>query len=332
MATLDSFQFPPPVDWQAFERLCRDLYCAVWNASHTQLNGRNGQRQYGVDIFGINAATGRYEGVQCKGRDGRYGEALTERELRSAVAEAMSFQPPLQRLIIATSTKRDGRLQEAAREITFQNQASGLFEVVVESWDDILARLSYHEHLARVHLHASFPPPDASGEDMQQVRQSERNTYTVEEIQLQRRYVFNRPIGNARPIRFISGGILALSAVVFIFFAVAPLFGVRTESHPNMIFLPAFMAVCLFAAARANALLKCRFTDSLPPFRQIFFEANENGDVFVTKLDATCPHCGSVMRLRVLGDWRYKTHEFFVCTRNPEQHLIRLDHTSLPPP
>ena len=78
MASLDAYQIPAPKDWQDFERLCRDLYSERWGDITAQINGRNGQGQCGVDIYGTNSFSGEREGVQCKGRDGTYGARLSD--------------------------------------------------------------------------------------------------------------------------------------------------------------------------------------------------------------------------------------------------------------
>jgi hypothetical protein len=66
-------QIPPPSDWQAFERLCHRLWMRLWNDPNAQLNGRTGQEQHGVDIFGQTQGKLRWGGIQCKRRDGRFG-------------------------------------------------------------------------------------------------------------------------------------------------------------------------------------------------------------------------------------------------------------------
>lgn len=331
MPTLNSFQYPAPLDWQAFERLCRDLYSAVWGDPHAQQNGSNGQRQNGVDIFGFSAQTNGYEGVQCKGKDGRYSDPLTKKELIDIVNEAKKFAPPLKKLIIATTVKRDEGIQEAARKITYEHQAQGLFEVVVESWDDILARLNFYERIARTHLTAYFPPeppPAPPGPEPTRAR----DFYTIEEIELRRTYVINGTVANAHPIRLVAGSICVLSGLTFFGMPISYFLGLVNYFPSWAMALPLVMAISLFFALRAHALLRYGFTDTMPPLRRIFFEANRNGDIFITKLMATCPHCGSEMRLTVVGDWRYHTVEEFLCYANPVQHRITLDHTALPEP
>ena len=46
-----------PKDRAAFERLCVDLYAQLLEDVHTDLNGRGGQRQDGVDLYGVDRRT-----------------------------------------------------------------------------------------------------------------------------------------------------------------------------------------------------------------------------------------------------------------------------------
>lgn len=43
-----------PENWQDFESLCKKLWGEIWNCSDTiKKNGRSGQKQHGVDIYGV---------------------------------------------------------------------------------------------------------------------------------------------------------------------------------------------------------------------------------------------------------------------------------------
>ena len=60
--------WPPPSDPVAFESLCLDLWKELWADPGAQKNGRSGQSQRGVDVFGC--FDGKHVGVQCKQKDG----------------------------------------------------------------------------------------------------------------------------------------------------------------------------------------------------------------------------------------------------------------------
>jgi tetratricopeptide (TPR) repeat protein len=139
MMSSDTEQWPAPNDAVAFESLCLDLWKNIWGDSNAQKNGRNGHPQAGVDIFG--SSGDRWNGVQCKKKDGALRSKLTERELRSEVENAKSFTPTLSSFIVATTAARDPRLQEIARQITETHQSEGRFAVHVWSWEDIWSEL-----------------------------------------------------------------------------------------------------------------------------------------------------------------------------------------------
>ena len=154
-----SRQFPPPADWQAFERVCADLFRRVWLDPATQLNGRSGQPQAGVDVYGEDKQSSLFAGVQCKGRDGEFGGTVTERELRDEVEKAKLFRPPLQIFILATTAPNDVRIQEIARAITEDHRKAGLFDVHVYGWGELKQRITDHPDVVRKHF-SDLAPAD----------------------------------------------------------------------------------------------------------------------------------------------------------------------------
>jgi tetratricopeptide (TPR) repeat protein len=151
VTNLNAFRIPPPKDWQEFERLCRSLWAQIWRDPNTQLNGRGGQTQHGVDVFGKPPEASRWSGVQCKGKEERYGQQVTETELRTEVQKAKSFEPPLGEWILATTAQSDVGIQHIAREISDAHQAQGLFSVTVLGWDEIVSRLTAYPQVAQAH-------------------------------------------------------------------------------------------------------------------------------------------------------------------------------------
>ncbi|CAJ0703515.1 hypothetical protein R11007_04095 [Ralstonia holmesii] len=147
-----AYQLPQPADWQAFERFTRDLFAAHWNDPTAEMNGRAGQAQAGVDVYGTNVKTGKTEGVQCKGKDGRYGHSVTKAELRKEVEKALKFKPALSCYYLVTSGVADVAVQEEARLITEAHAKVGKFPVRVFGWDQLLAILKDHKKVAREHF------------------------------------------------------------------------------------------------------------------------------------------------------------------------------------
>lgn len=135
MSDVLSRELPAPRRWQELESLAFDVYRRLWKTNDAQLHGRVGQPQAGVDVYGTDRVAGLFTGVQCKGKDGDYGGALTETELKSEVAKAITFQPPLDAYVVLTTAPNDAAIQRLARELTAEHKTQGLFEVQVTGWD-----------------------------------------------------------------------------------------------------------------------------------------------------------------------------------------------------
>ena len=97
-------------------------------------------------------STGALEGVQCKGKDGRYGHAVTVAELRDEVVKALTFTPALSHYYLVSSGVADVAVQEEARRITENHRKVGKFGVDVFSWDQLVAHLQDHPRVARKHF------------------------------------------------------------------------------------------------------------------------------------------------------------------------------------
>ena len=151
----DIERWDPPNDPTAFESLCLDLWKDIWQDSGAQKNGRRGQKQDGVDIFGQNQ--GKWEGVQCKQKDGLLRSKVTGKELEQEVEAAMQFKPPLAKLILTTTGPRDANVQERARELTEEHKRQGLFTVEVWSWDEVWHEIYQREKLLKRIVQSYWP-------------------------------------------------------------------------------------------------------------------------------------------------------------------------------
>lgn len=79
---LEKKQIAPLKSWDDFESLCWALFREIWSHSNPQKNGRRGQVQCGIDVFGSPLANRHAVcGVQCKGRDHGYGAVLGYEEI-----------------------------------------------------------------------------------------------------------------------------------------------------------------------------------------------------------------------------------------------------------
>lgn len=139
MPMFSATQVPPPKNWQDFESLCWDLWRRIWKDSATQKNGRFGQPQCGVDVFGRRGDA--QAGLQAKGKDTFTHQRVTVAELNAEVKKAKGFKPRLKEFILATTGSKDVAVEQAARDLTERHQVAGLFSVAVLGWDDILLLL-----------------------------------------------------------------------------------------------------------------------------------------------------------------------------------------------
>jgi hypothetical protein len=108
-------RLPIPKNWQDFEMLCFQLWKDIWADPNAQRNGRQGQPQHGVDIWGMPAYRSKYAGVQCKDKDSRLGKELSPDELESECAKAQDFAPTIRLLMIIfrTASEERTRIDEA---------------------------------------------------------------------------------------------------------------------------------------------------------------------------------------------------------------------------
>ena len=151
MPIFSSSQIPPPKNWQDFEDLCCDLWRAIWKDPNTQKNGRQGQIQHGVDIYGRPNQETLWAGVQCKGKGNYNNELLTEQEVENEVVKAKSFEPKLSEFIIATTAPKDIKIETLARKITEKHLRNDLFSVHIWGWEDIVNRLGDFPNVIEKH-------------------------------------------------------------------------------------------------------------------------------------------------------------------------------------
>src|SRR5580658_595748 len=116
---------PMPKSWDEFEDITADVLKGRWETPHVTRNGRSGQPQNGVDIYGrAKHLDGGYAGAQCKRVDN-----ISMTVIVGEVAKAETFKPPLKEYIIATTARRDAPLQEKIRLLTADRLAHGKFPV-----------------------------------------------------------------------------------------------------------------------------------------------------------------------------------------------------------
>jgi hypothetical protein len=143
-------EIPPPSYWQDFELITLDICRIKWRDDYAERNGREGQKQAGVDVFGYNFGANEHTGVQCKKRKTKLNgvtaasSSLKTSEIDTETASAKSFFPSLSRFIIATTGPRDAALQEYARGF---NDGGDSMKVSLWFWDDYVEFLNGNENL-----------------------------------------------------------------------------------------------------------------------------------------------------------------------------------------
>jgi tetratricopeptide (TPR) repeat protein len=106
------------------------------------MNGRSGQSQNGVDIFGQRDNM-NWVGIQCKKK---YEEKVTDSELRSEIEKSKNFKPTITEFFMVTTAPRDQSIQESARLITEElTNTDYPIKVFVWGWDDIEENASKYE-------------------------------------------------------------------------------------------------------------------------------------------------------------------------------------------
>ena len=126
--------------------MCADVLLRAWKDPYVVRHGRNGQRQHGVDIYGLpehlgGAAAKKYAAAQCKNT-----ATLTLADIKAEVALATDFRPSISEYVVMTTIPRDAGLQEEVRV------AAWPFPVHLLFWEDISLRLSGHEDLLQKHF------------------------------------------------------------------------------------------------------------------------------------------------------------------------------------
>jgi hypothetical protein len=139
-------ELPKPKNWQDFETMVRDAMSQRWKSPNLQKNGRPGQKQNGVDIYGSDDI-GRRVGVQCNSSKG----SPTLDTVRAEIAAAETFEGLLSTIYIATTADYDSVLQKDVRLLSDKRVADNKFAVSVIFWEDIVNGLVLNPEVFKAH-------------------------------------------------------------------------------------------------------------------------------------------------------------------------------------
>lgn len=150
--------FQPPLEWSQFEELTVGLLDVVYDVPNAQRFGSPGQSQNGVDVYGYSSRHGMI-GIQCKrmselDSSGRPfpGGPITRTLLRAEAKAAFQFHTPLKIWILATTARRNARVQRDVDELNEQWRNQGTDRTaMVWSWDECIAFLNCYPRLQRAY-------------------------------------------------------------------------------------------------------------------------------------------------------------------------------------
>ncbi len=132
---ISSVEIPKPLLWQDFQRCCVPLFRNIIRDPQLQEWGREGQRQQGIDLFGLRDRDPHQPiGIQCK----RIDKPITEKTIRVEIEKARKLTPDLSELIFATTSERDAKIQAVAAQITKELRDGGWScRITVMGWQDL---------------------------------------------------------------------------------------------------------------------------------------------------------------------------------------------------
>jgi tetratricopeptide (TPR) repeat protein len=163
MSRLPDNQFVPPESWEKFESLVQEVYREEWKDSNIQKNGRVGQPQKGVDVWGNEnqiKPTDDISGIQCKEKDNYPQKKLTYKEVTDEVKKAKGFKPKLAKYYIATTARRDSTLDEKVRLFNEKQKKSGKLQVKIKYWEDILEAAKRHPKIVASYFGEQYDSGD----------------------------------------------------------------------------------------------------------------------------------------------------------------------------
>ncbi len=156
MPTLSSMIIPPPKSWEEFEEITLSALQIKWGSPNLTRNGRQGQEQNGVDIFGEDDL-GRCVGVQCK----HSPNGIDVATVREEIAKAENFEPEIDAFYIAISAPTDAKFQKQVRLLSSERVAQYDFPIGVFFWDDLIRELVKNEAEMAKHYPQLLARPSA---------------------------------------------------------------------------------------------------------------------------------------------------------------------------
>ena len=134
----DDYDIPPLKSWEKFQQMVCELFREIWQDPHTQEFGRKGQKQDGIDIIGRRKNNNKYEAVQVTKES-----PFTKHKIKEDYEASHNLDFELDCFIVATSNKRDAKIQEYAAKLS----QDGPYRCIVWFWEDLVEKLADYEQL-----------------------------------------------------------------------------------------------------------------------------------------------------------------------------------------
>ncbi len=144
MPSFTTAHLPIPKNWEEFEVIVADVLSKLLDDPFLSRNGRNGQKQNGIDIVGKNQRK-EYVGAQCR------NTKVSIQDVEQEMKKAESFKPALSEFIFLTTSNHDAKLQEAVRLLDETHAKRG-FSIRLQFWEDICNILAGHSDLMEKHF------------------------------------------------------------------------------------------------------------------------------------------------------------------------------------
>lgn len=154
---------------------------------------------------------------------------------------------------------------------------------------------------------------------------NEQKIYTPEDTMLARHLVFEKRLVKREALSIFSI-LTGLSSVIGLYFSLFPFMNPALKGHWSFLFL---FALCVSGSAFLISVFLKRHHFISFLFRRFYLELSDQGGVYLTKIGATCPLCGSKMNLRNVGPPKGRRDDVLICSKNPNQHRILFDPTVL---
>lgn len=195
-------QLPKPENWQDFESLCKKLWGEIWKIPNKiKKNGRSGQTQHGVDIYGVPKSENGYWGIQCKGKDSYTNAKLTKVEIDNEIEKARNFKPQLEVFIFATTSNKDASIEEHIRLKDVENKG---FEILLYCWEDIVDLIEENRDVYNYFMDSQKYKTEFEFDVFINGFDNKKDTLLPKFYDTQIKYVIKRKVYNARRSNILS--------------------------------------------------------------------------------------------------------------------------------